>query len=144
MNKKKTLWNHLLTALLIAALLMAQITPAFALEGESTTNLTEAAEPATEPSDTPTDDEAEGTDTPDTESPSEGPETAIQTVSALEELLQAIEQAEAGATIGIDGEIICPDGTTLGDVYKDITIQRITPEGRISAYSPEGTGNAIF
>ncbi len=144
MNKKKTLWNHLLTALLIVALLMAQITPAFALEGEPTTNLAEAAEPTTEPSDTPTDDEGEGTDTPDTESPSEAPETAIQTVSTLEELLQAIEQAEAGDTIGIDGEIICSDGTTLGDVYKNITIQRITPEGRISAYSPEGTGNAIF
>lgn len=36
MNKKKNLWNHLLTALLIVALLMVQITPAFALEGEPT------------------------------------------------------------------------------------------------------------
>ncbi len=144
MNKKKNLWNHLLTALLIVALLMAQITPAFALEGEPTTNLAETIEPATGPSGTPTDDEGEGTDTPDTESPSEAPETAIQTVSTLEELLQAIEQAEAGDTIGIDGEIICPDGTTLGEYSKRVTLQRTAPEGRISAYSPDGTGNAIF
>lgn len=144
MNNKQHLWNHLLTALLIVALLMVQITPAFALEGEPTTNLAEAAEAATEPSDEPAADDGEGTDTPSTENPSEAPETAIQTVSTLEELLQAIEQAEAGATIGIGGEIICPDGTTLGDFSKKITIQRTAPEGRISAYSPEGTGNAIF
>lgn len=144
MNKKKNLWNHLLTALLIAALLMAQITPAFALEGEPTTSLAETTEPATELSDEPATDVGEGTDTPDTESPSEAPETAIQTVSTLEELLQAIEQTEAGATIGIGGEIICPDGTTLGDFSKKVTIQRTAPEGRISAYSPDGTGNTIF
>lgn len=144
MNKKKTLWNHLLTALLIAALLLAQITPAFALEGEPTTSLAETTEPATEPSDTPTDDEGEGTDTPDTESPSEAPETAIQTVSTLEELLQAIEQAEAGDTIGIDGEIICTAGNVIGDYEKPITLKRLAPEGRISFYSMDGTGNSLI
>ena len=144
MNKKKTLCNHLLTALLIVALLMAQITPAFALEDEPTADLAEATEPASEPSGEPAADVGEGTDTPDTESPSDAPETAIQTVSTLEELFQAIEQAEAGATIGIGGEIVCPDGTTLGDFSKRLTLQRTAPEGRISAYSPDGTGNAIF
>ena len=77
MNKKKNLWNHLLTALLIVALLMAQITPAFALEGEPTTNLAEAAEPATEPSGEPAADDGEGTDTPSTENPSEAPERPL-------------------------------------------------------------------
>ena len=59
-------------------------------------------------------------------------------------MLQAIEQAEAGATIGIGCEIVCPDGTVLGDTYKRVTLQRTAPEGHISTYSPDGTGNVII
>lgn len=142
MNTKHSFWNRLFAALLLAVMLVTQTTTAFAVEDSP--EPTEPSMVQAQDSDTGTEEAGEGTDTPDTESPSEAPETAIQTVSTLEELLQAIEQAEAGATIGIGGEIICPDGTTLGDFSKKVTIQRTTPEGRISAYSPDGTGNAIF
>lgn len=142
MNTKHSFWNRLFAALLLAVMLVTQTTTAFAVEDSP--EPTEPSMVQAQDSDTGTEEAGEGTDTPDTESPSEAPETAIQTVSTLEELLQAIEQAEAGATIGIGGEIICPDGTTLGDFSKKVTIQRTAPEGRISAYSPDGTGNAIF
>lgn len=62
----------------------------------------------------------------------EGPESAPVTVSTLEELLQAIEQAEEGAVIGVGGLIVCPPDTVLGRADgKVVTIQRTAPEGMI-------------
>lgn len=142
MNTKHSFWNRLLAALLLAVMLVTQTTTAFAA-GEGT----EPTEPNTiqvQPAATSTENAEEGTDTTDDESPSEGPQTALQTVFTLEELLQAIEQAETGATIGIGGEIVCPDGTVLGDTYKRVTLQRTAPEGRFASYSADGTGNVII
>ena len=119
----------------------------FGCSGVSFHEYHEPTEPSTvqaQDSDTGAEEAGEGSDTPEDESPSEGPETALQTVSSLEELLQAIEQAEAGATIGIGCEIVCPDGTVLGDTYKRVTLRRTAPEGHISTYSPDGTGNVII
>ena len=142
MNTKHSFWNRLFAALLLAVMLVTQTTTAFAVEDSP-----EPTEPSTvqaQASDTGAEEAGEGSDTPEDESPSEGPETALQTVSSLEELLQAIEQAEAGATIGIGCEIVCPDGTVLGDTYKRVTLRRTAPEGHISTYSPDGTGNVII
>ena len=142
MNTKHSFWNRLFAALLLAVMLVTQTTTAFAVEDSP-----EPTEPSTvqaQDSDTGAEEAGEGSDTPEDESPSEGPETALQTVSSLEELLQAIEQAEAGATIGIGCEIVCPDGTVLGDTYKRVTLRRTAPEGHISTYSPDGTGNVII
>lgn len=123
-------------------MLVTQTTTAFAVEDSP--EPTEPSMVQAQDSDTGTEEAGEGTDTPEGGSLSEGPETALQTVSSLEELLQAIEQAEAGATIGIGCEIVCPDGTVLGDTYKRVTLQRTAPEGHISTYSPDGTGNVII
>lgn len=143
MNKKKNLWNHLLTALLIVALLMAQITPAFALEGEPTTSLAEITEPATEPSDEPATDVGEGTDTPDTESPSEAPETAF-TATTPEELIQAIADAEDGDIISVGCIINFKEEISLGSPDKTVTIRRIAPEGNVAFSSEYGTESATI
>ena len=142
MNTKHSFWNRLFAALLLAVMLVTQTATAFAVEDSP--EPTEPSMVQAQDSDTGTEEAGEGTDTPEGGSLSEGPETALQTVSSLEELLQAIEQAEAGATIGIGCEIVCPDGTVLGDTYKRVTLQRTAPEGHISTYSPDGTGNVII
>ena len=124
MNTKHSFWNRLFAALLLAVMLVTQTTTAFAVEDSS-----ESAEPSTvqaQDSDTGAEEAGEGTDTPEDESPSEGPETALQTVSSLEELLQAIEQAEAGS---IDAETAAehadlfaewafPVGYTVGQIRR--------------------------
>ncbi len=145
MNKK------LIAVIMLVVALIVQSVPALAVDAtlESVTEPTITTEPAelpednAEPAPTPPDDGGEGIDTPVEESPSEGQETDY-TATTVEELIQAIEQAEAGATIGIGCEIVCPAGTVLGDIYKQVTLRRTAPEGRISAYSPDGTGNVIF
>lgn len=142
MNTKHSFWNRLLAALLLAVMLVTQTTTAFAaVEG------TEPTEPNTiqvQPAATSTENAEEGTDTTDDESPSEGPQTALQTVFTLEELLQAIEQAEAGATIGVGCEIRCMEDVSLGSPDKVITIKRIAPEGHVAFCSDYGTGNAMI
>ena len=97
MNTKHSFWNRLFAALLLAVMLVTQTTTAFAVEDSP--EPTEPSMVQAQDSDTGTEEAGEGTDTPEGGSLSEGPETALQTVSSLEELLQAIEQAEAGATI---------------------------------------------
>ena len=124
MNTKHSFWNRLFAALLLAVMLVTQTTTAFAVEDSS-----ESTEPSTvqaQDSDTGAEEAGEGTDTHEDESPSEGPETALQTVSSLEELLQAIEQAEAGS---IDAETAAehadlfaewafPVGYTVGQIRR--------------------------
>ena len=124
MNTKHSFWNRLFAALLLAVMLVTQTTTAFAVEDSP-----EPTEPSTvqaQDSDTGAEEAGEGTDTPEDESPSEGPETALQTVSSLEELLQAIEQAEAGS---IDAETAAehadlfaewafPVGYTVGQIRR--------------------------
>lgn len=95
MNTKHSFWNRLFAALLLAVMLVTQTTTAFAVEDSP--EPTEPSMVQAQDSDTGTEEAGEGTDTPEGGSLSEGPETALQTVSSLEELLQAIEQAEAGA-----------------------------------------------
>lgn len=97
MNTKHSFWNRLFAALLLAVMLVTQTTTAFAVEDSP--EPTEPSMVQAQDSDTGTEEAGEGTDTPEGGSLSEGPETALQTVSSLEELLQAIEQAEAGATV---------------------------------------------
>lgn len=144
MNTKHSFWNRLFAALLLAVMLVTQTATAFAVEDSSESTEPSMVQAQDSDTGTGTEEAGEGTDTPEGGSLSEGPETALQTVSSLEELLQAIEQAEAGATIGIGCEIVCPDGTVLGDTYKRVTLQRTAPEGHISTYSPDGTGNVII
>lgn len=142
MNKK------LIAVIVLVVALIVQSVPALAVDAtlESVTEPTITTEPAelpednSEPAPTPPDDGGEGIDTPVEESPSEGPETDY-TATTVEELIQVIEQAEAGATIGIGCEIVCPAGTTLGVSGKPITLQRTAPEGHISFFSSDGTGN---
>ena len=132
MNKK------LIAVIMLVVALIVQSVPALAVDAtlESVTEPTITTEPAelpednAEPAPTPPDDGGEGIDTPVEESPSEGQETDY-TATTVEELIQAIEQAEAGATIGIGCEIVCPAGTVLGDIYKQVTLRRTAPEGRI-------------
>lgn len=137
MNRTHILLNHLLAAMLVVALLVIQSAPALAADTESQ----ESAATLTQEGPT---DAGEGNDTPIIESPSEGPETVLQTVSTLEELLQTLEQAESGATIGIGCEIVCPAGVVIGVADKPITVKRTAPEGRISIYSPDGEGNSAI
>ena len=142
MNTKHSFWNRLFAALLLAVMLVTQTTTAFAVEDSA-----EPAEPGTvqaQDSTTGTENTGEGMNTPEDESPSEGPETALQMVSSLEELLQAIEQAEAGAAIGIGCEIVCPAGLVIGDNEKPVVLKRTAPEGRVCFYSVDGTGNSAI
>ena len=97
MNTKHSFWNRLFAALLLAVMLVTQTTTAFAVEDSS-----ESTEPSTvqaQDSDTGAEEAGEGTDTPEDESPSEGPETALQTVSSLEELLQANRRKPGALTL---------------------------------------------
>lgn len=142
MNTKHSFWNRLLAALLLAVMLVTQTTTAFA--ADEGTEPTEPGTTQTQPAATSTENAEEGTDTTDDESPSEGPQTALQTVFTLEELLQAIEQAEAGATIGVGCEIVCPAGLVIGDNEKTIVLKRTAPEGRVCFYSDDGTGNSAI
>lgn len=147
MNSKKRLWNCLLAAFLIAALLLVPTIPALALDGEPLVDPMETVESPdldTEPPTTPPEDTGEGNDTPADERPVEGPESGPVVVSTLEALLQAIDEAEAGATIGVDSEIVCPDGTTLGNPDYRVTIQKSAPEGRIYFSNGDGTGTALI
>lgn len=149
MNTKKHLWNRLLTSLLIAALLLVPTVPAFATGGEPSPDGVEINTPTTEPPATSPGDDAEPDSTPDDaqdgqetdttpplddgednttpepETPPESPETAFVTVSTLEELLQAIDQAENGTVIGLAGLIDLDADTVLGSPNKTVTIQRI-------------------
>ena len=140
MNGRKHPWKRLIAAML-AALLIGQIIPAYAVEpdGEPETTPQATESPATAPDDVGAD-----TDVPEPEAPVEGPEMAFVTVSTLEELLQAIDEAEAGATIGVGCEITCPDETTLGNPDKLVTIQRTAPEGTICFTNGDGTGSATI
>ena len=98
MNKK------LIAVIMLVVALIVQSVPALAVDAtlESVTEPTITTEPAelpednAEPAPTPPDDGGEGIDTPVEESPSEGQETDY-TATTVEELIQAIEQAEAGA-----------------------------------------------
>lgn len=142
MNTKHSFWNRLFAALLLAVMLVTQTTTAFAVEDSP-----EPTEPSTvqaQDSDTSAEEAGEGTNTPEDENPSDEPETALQTVSSLEELLQAIEQAEAGATIGIGCEIVCTAGIVIGDNEKPVILKRTAPEGRVCFYSVDGTGNSAI
>lgn len=140
MNKRKHNLKRLIAALL-AALLIGQITPALAVEpGEEPETTPQATESAT----APLDDGAEGNDTTEPENPAEGPEMAFVTVSTLEELLQAIDEADTGAVIGVGCEIICPGDTILGSPDKALTIQRTAPEGTINFTNGDGTGSATI
>lgn len=64
MNTKKHLWNRLLTALLIAALLLVPTVPALATGGEPSPDGVEINTPTTKPPTTSADD-AESDNTPD-------------------------------------------------------------------------------
>lgn len=142
MNTKKHLWNRLLTALLIAALLLVPAVPAFATGGEPSPDGTEANTPTISPDDgepdttaddapnepepgtTPPLDDGEGNNTPEAETPLQGLENSPVTVSTLEELLQAIDQAEDGGIVYLAGLIELGPDTVLGSPDKSVTIQR--------------------
>lgn len=147
MNKKRFLSCLLALALLLGVLW--QTLPAWAAEvGAGTTNdpaeSTEATPTPPEPTTILNGDDGKGNNTPEPESPSERPEIAFTGVSSLEELLQAIDQAEDGAIIGVGCEIVCTDEDIVGIIGKRITLHRIAPEGHISTYSSDGTGIASF
>ena len=126
MNRKKHFRNRIVAALIVAALLLVQSIPAFA--ADSTTPATGAFSP-------PLSVGGEGTDTPTAQSRTEGLPVPSVTASTLEELLQAIEQAEDGTVIGIGCEIVCPEGTVLGNT-RNITLLRTGPDGQIRTASP--------
>lgn len=140
MNKK------LISVILLLVMLILQTTPALAVEDpvvSTTEPMISAEQPttSTEPSTTPPIDETNGDDTPATETPPETPETDF-TATTAEELLQAIEQAESGDTIGVGCIIQCMDETVLGIPNKVVTIRRTAPEGAVAFSSDTGTGIA--
>lgn len=145
MNAKRMMKCLLATVLM--ALLVLQTVPALAVDVEPTNpdpvEITEPTDPATEPSPTPTGDGSEGNDTTEPENPPESPETDF-TATTLEELLQAIEEAEDGATIGVGCIINCMEETNLGSPDKTVTIRRIAPEGNVAFSSEYGTGTATI
>ena len=53
------------------------------------------------------------------------------TVSTLDELLTAIAEAEDGAVIGLDGQIILTYSVMLGSESKSITLQKVSPNSNI-------------
>lgn len=53
------------------------------------------------------------------------------TVGTLEELLTAIDEAEDGAVIGIDGQITLNNSVTIGSERKHIILQKVSPNSNI-------------
>lgn len=126
MNREKHFRNRIVTALIVAALLLVQSVPAFAVD--STATATGAFSP-------PLSNGWEGTDTTTAQSRTEGLSVPSVTASTLEELLQAIEQAKDGTVIGIGCEIVCPEGAIIGNT-RNITLLRTGPDGQIRTASP--------
>ncbi len=72
-------------------------------------------------------------------------------VSSYEELIAAIEQAEAETVIDIDCLIECPDDTALGNPNRSVIFRRTSPDGRFVFNGNQGfiqnitfDGNNIF
>ena len=114
--------HHLLTALLVAAMVMILTVPAFATEAATGTNTpdTEVSTLAPNLTETPTD---EADPTP---APISGP------VSTTEGLLDAIAHANENDVIEIDVPIAIPSGIVLGRADCHVTIRRTTPDARVS------------
>lgn len=65
-------------------------------------------------------------------------DTLYTSVSTYEELVAAIEQAEAETVIGIDCLIECPDGADLGKPDYSIILRRTGSDGRLAFNGDQG------
>ena len=65
-------------------------------------------------------------------------DTLCTSVSTYEELVAAIEQAEAETVIGIDCLIQCPDGADLGKPDYSVILRRTGSEGRLAFNGDQG------
>lgn len=110
--------NHLLTALLVAAMVMILSVPAFATDVTGTTS-----EPGTEVSaSTPDLAETPADEADPTPAPTSGP------VTTIEELLDAIANANENDVIEFAGEIRTPSESVIGRADCPITIRRATDD----------------
>lgn len=65
-------------------------------------------------------------------------DTLYTSVSTYEELVAAIEQAEAETVIGIDCLIQCPDGADLGKPDYSVILRRTGSDGRLAFNGDQG------
>lgn len=125
-NKRKQHMKCLITAAL-AALLIGQAAPAYALEPG---NEPESPPPAPISTTAPLDDSGGSNDTTEPETPAEGPETAPEPVTTEADLIQAIQDADEGAVIPFSGDIFIWQG--IGDPEKRITLQKTAADDLIT------------
>lgn len=118
--------HHLLTALLVAAMVMLLTVPAFATEAATGTNTpdTEVSTSAPNLTETPTD-EAD---------PTPAPISGL--VRNFDELQDAIAHANANDVIEITGEIIIFPDSVLGRADCPVTIRRATDDAYLKVGLP--------
>ena len=127
--------NHLLTALFVAAMVMLLTLPAFAAETALSESKPDAEVPISAPDllENPTDEDGTTIDEVGATEPTLGP------VSTLEELLDAIANANANDVIEFDASIQAYSGSNLvlGRADCPVTLRRTTSEARLSLGSLE-------
>lgn len=130
--------HHLLTALLVAAMVMILTVPAFAAEAAASTNApdtdvsTMAPDLAESPSDGDVESPGEANVSEATPAPTSGP------VRNFYELQDAIAHANANDVIEITGEIIIFPESVLGRADCPVTIRRATDDTYLKVGLPYG------
>ena len=136
-------WNHFLTALFVAVMVMISTVPAFAVEATANTSEPDAeiSISTLDLAENPADENGSFTDeTGDSEVTPEPPSGPALTI---EELLDAIAHANANDVIEFDGYIQAPSSdVVLGRADCPITLRRATSEAHIYLWDRgEGKGN---
>ena len=123
-------WNHFLTALFVAAMVMISTVPAFAIEATANTSEPDAeiSISTPDPVELPADENVVFPDNADGSEPI--PASASDPVSNLEELLDAIANANANDVIEFDASIqaYSVSDLVLGRADCPVTIRRTTSE----------------
>lgn len=134
-------WNHFLAALFVVAMVMISPVPACAVEATASTNTPDTEVSISKPDlvEKPADEDGAYPD----ETGGSEPAPTTEPVSTIEELLEAIAQANENDVIEFDGFIQAPSSElVLGRADCPVTIRRATSEAYIVLWNQgEGGGS---
>ena len=129
--------HHLLTALLVAAMVMILTVPTFATEAAGTNAPdTEVSTLAPDLTESPADGDIESPGEADVSAPTPAPTSGP--VRNFDELQDAIAHANANDVIEITGEIIIFPDSVLGRADCPVTIRRATDDAYLKVGLPYG------